>query len=350
MEEEKIEFKSGWSKAGKISIILAILNPFIIMLVSKTGFTVSSIGTLGTVGDFFGGTTVGLLSLASIFFIIHTITIQGEELRLTRDEFITGNTTAKVQQIDNAFFNMLSLHHQIVNNIKLTKGHETYTGREAIEQLKLIYEDMFGLKPFLTKYPGVNKEYWRTLMKDKKVEFLDPIFKNEDTINQESLDEVYKEFHDKYGNSIGHYMRFNYRIVKFIDNNVANDENEQKRIFNETGRETIIGDRRYYFGMLRAQWSNAEFELILINSLYTKNKKFKDLILKYDVLDIKESEKAEQDKHTSLERFKLKDSMDKFKPYRSLIEIEHFKEYSEPKAETPKKKWKWNSWLIQKKK
>ncbi|MGJ3194709.1 putative phage abortive infection protein [Peribacillus frigoritolerans] len=327
MEEKKNEFKSGWSKAGKISIILAILNPFIIMLVSKTGFTVSSIGTLGTIGDFFGGTTVGLLSLASIFFIIHTITIQGEELRLTRDEFITGNTTAKVQQMDNAFFNMLSLHHQIVNNIKITKDHEPYTGREAIENLNDFYHDNFAKQLFFKDNPEKGLRAWLSGVTQK--EYIYKIFGNEDTITQEDLDEYYKDFHDKFGNDIGHYMRFNYRIVKFIVNNVANDENEQKRIFKETGRETIIGDRRYYFGMLRAQWSNAEFELILINSLYTKNKKFKDLILKYDVLDIKESEKTEQDKHTSLERFKLKNSMDKFKPYRSLIEIEQSIEYRE---------------------
>lgn len=85
------------------------------------------------------------------------------------------------------------------------------------------------------------------------------------------MDEVYKEFHDDFGNDIGHYMRFNYRIVKFIVNNVANDETEQMKIKEATGRETIIADRRYYFGLLRAQWSNAEFELILINSLYSEN-------------------------------------------------------------------------------
>ena len=47
--------------------------------------------------------------------------------------------------------------------------------------------------------------------------------------------------------------------------------------------------------MLRAQWSNAEFELILINSLYRENHKFKDLIMKYDVLDIEDTE----NKHNS---------------------------------------------------
>ncbi|ETI69445.1 hypothetical protein BAVI_07701 [Neobacillus vireti LMG 21834] len=110
-------------------------------------------------------------------------------------------------------------------------------------------------------------------------------------------------------------MRFNYRIVKFIVANIANDENEQKKIKEETGRETIIGDRRFYFGMLRAQWSNVEFELILVNSLYSENHKFKELILKYDVLDMEVTD------NPTPEIFKLKDSMDKFVAYRELIEI-----------------------------
>ncbi|MES9745003.1 putative phage abortive infection protein, partial [Priestia megaterium] len=116
---------------------------------------------------------------------------------------------------------------------------------------------------------------------------------------------------------IGHYMRNNYRIVKFIVNNVANDKEEQEKIKETTGREPIIDDKRYYFGMLRSQWSNAEFELILVNSLYTENHKFKELILKHDVLDMEETNNIQ----ASPEVFKLKESMDKFKAYRKLIEI-----------------------------
>ncbi|WP_307311115.1 hypothetical protein [Neobacillus driksii] len=114
MEENDKKLTNGWLIAGGIVIVGAILNPFIIMALSKTNFTVTEIDELGTVGDFFGGTTVGLLSLASILFVIHTIAIQSKELALqrkelslTREEFKTGNLTAKVQQIDNAFFSII---------------------------------------------------------------------------------------------------------------------------------------------------------------------------------------------------------------------------------------------------
>lgn len=154
------QMKKGWFFSGIIIIILAVINPFFIMLLSKTGFSTSEIGELGTIGDFFGGTTVGLLSLASIFFVIHTIGIQRSELELTREEFKTGNTTAKVQQIDNAFFNMLSLHHQIVNNIELTLFKSSYSGRKAISKLKDIYEERFALKIYFIENPEASLSNW----------------------------------------------------------------------------------------------------------------------------------------------------------------------------------------------
>lgn len=320
LEENKQNVTKGWLIAGGIVIIFALINPFVIMLLSETGFTVTGIGKLGTVGDFLGGTTVGLLSLASILFVIHTITIQSKELalqrrelELTREEFKTGNETAKVQQIDNAFYNMLSLLHQIVNNIEISDNSKSkHTGRKAFVNLNNIYQYEFAQKEYLNENPDKGINDW---LSGKTAEpYMEKFLGRENTISQKALDEYYKDFHRRFGNDIGHYMRFNYRIVKFIVNNVAENEKEQKEISNKTGRETIIGDRRYYLGLLRAQWSNAEFELILINSLYSENRKFKELILKYDVLDIEDT-----DNKTNI--FKLKESMDKFKAYKSLIEV-----------------------------
>lgn len=288
------KFFSGWFIAGIVVIFGALVTPFLIILLTDTSFTVSNIDDLGPVGDFFGGTTVGLLSLASIFFVIHTITIQRdelkltqEELQLTREELNSGNTTAKVQQIDNAFYNMLSLHHQIVNNINIHQASKTFTGREAIERLNSILKETFAFRMYTAENPEKGYASWHN-SSNTRLEYMEKVFGTPNSINQTKLDEVYKGFHDEFGNDIGHYMRHNYRIVKYIVNNVADDVNEQNAIKAKTGREPIIGDKRYYFGILRAQWSNAEFELILVNSLYADNNKFKGLILQYDVLDMKD--------------------------------------------------------------
>jgi uncharacterized membrane protein len=308
---------------GVLAVVVALCTPFVILYKLGWNITYVQFDKLGVVGDFFGGTTVGLFTLASIIFVISAIVMQKKELELqrrelalTRQEFKTGNTTAKVQQVDNAFFNMLSLHHQIVNNITFYNKSKTYAGRQAVENLKCELEDRLGFKLFLKKNPGAGLSNWLRGGIETR-DFIEEIFSSYDTIDQDDLDEIYKDFHDDFGNAIGHYMRNNYRIVKFIINNVAEDKNEQARIKNETGREPIISDKRYYFGMLRAQWSNAEFEMIFINSLYRENHKFKDLILKYDVLDIKEKTTASVED----QEFKLKSNMTRFYPYRKLIEF-----------------------------
>lgn len=297
-----------------------------------------TIADLGPVGDFIGGTTVAFLTASSVSLLLATVIMQRQEIKISqrsiqelvkqteasvkqadeaRKETQITNETMKQQQIESTFFNMLSLHHQIVDGIifknKDTSDKNTHTGRVAFEELKYIYETRFAEYYFFKENPDESLKSWL----DRKIrqKYREKIFNNTDTITKEDLDEVYKGFHNDYGNIIGHYMRNNYRIVKFIVNNVALDKDEQNRIKEETGREPIIGDIRYYFGTLRTQWSNAEFELILINALYSKNHKFKDLILKYDVLDIKEK----TDTSNSLS-FKLKDSMDRFKAYRKLIE------------------------------
>nr|WP_171692713.1 putative phage abortive infection protein [Paenibacillus germinis] len=324
-DERFYQKKENWVIwIGILVIACAISLPFIILYKLGWNITYDQFDDLGVVGDFFGGTTVGLFTLASIIFVIAAIVMQKKELELqrkelteTREEFKTGNATAKVQQIDNAFFNMLSLHHQIVNNIIIKYSKDTYSGRQAILELKDIYEDKLGYKQFLTENPEKGFRDWYQNHRTKQ-EYSNKIFNYFDTIDQGILDVVYKDIHEEYGNSIGHYMRNNYRIVKFIVNNVVENVKEQQKVKEETGREPIIGDRRYYFGMLRAQWSNAEFELILINSLYSENYKFKNLILRYDVLDILDT-KGTQDE--LLDCFKLKYSMTRLKPYRKLIEI-----------------------------
>lgn len=305
------DLNKSWFFAGFTAIVCAVALPFIIIAVTKTNFKISEIGKLGSTGDFFGGSTIGFFSLASIFFVIHAISIQSKELELqrkelelTRKEFQDGNATAKIQQIDNAFFNMLTLHNEIVNNLVFTEGHNYY-GRGAIAELKDIFEQQY-----IEKYhEDVIRDGYELMSKNAlKIRG----FAQENFVTQSGLDEVYKDFHENYGDVIGHYMRNNYRIVKFIVENVANDEEEKVLIEKKSGRTPIIADKKYYFGMLRAQWSNSEFELILINSLYKENHKFKSLILEHDVLDVK-------DEKLSKERFVLKKSMNKFNAYRHLI-------------------------------
>lgn len=57
---------------------------------------------------------------------------------------------------------------------------------------------------------------------------MNKFFNTPNGISKERLNEIYKDFHDEYGNAIGDYMRNNYRIFKFIVENVVENEEEQK--------------------------------------------------------------------------------------------------------------------------
>ncbi|MGA3598594.1 hypothetical protein [Lysinibacillus agricola] len=124
MSSEKKSFKewikeneNKWIIGGIITICFAIATPFIIYSISNSTLSADSFAKLGTVGDFLGGSTVGLFSLASILFLISTIVmqrkelgLQREELQLTREELVKANEqyeitnkTMKLQQFETTF-------------------------------------------------------------------------------------------------------------------------------------------------------------------------------------------------------------------------------------------------------
>ncbi|PIJ97873.1 putative phage abortive infection protein [Lysinibacillus sphaericus] len=149
MSNEKNQYKewikeneNKWIFGGIITICIAILTPILIFFFSKSSFTFDSFANLGTVGDFLGGSTVGLLSLASILFLISTIVmqrkelgLQREELQMTREELAKANEqyritneTMKLQQFETTFFNMINMHSNLINDLKTTQN----SGRNVI--------------------------------------------------------------------------------------------------------------------------------------------------------------------------------------------------------------------------
>ncbi|MED3395504.1 putative phage abortive infection protein [Bacillus wiedmannii] len=314
-----------------LCIVGAVGSPLFVYLRYSDYGDYTGIAGLGSIGDFVGGTTVTFLTAASVFLLIGTNIMQRKELEMSRqsvDEMVNQtkasvkqmkasvrqaeearketqvtNETMKKQQFETTFFNMLSLHHQIVSDTQINMYDEwveedevvsqakLYEGRAAFEKLKEVLEERLAQEKYLRHINIEATHSWEKEMYIPSEEWKEEFLDNPDGISQDLLDIVYKDFHDEYGNAIGHYMRNNYRIVKFIVENVVKDEEEQKRIKEEEKRDTVVGDKRFYFGTLRAQWSNAEFELIFINALYGKNKKFKNLIKKHDVLDIRETKK-----------------------------------------------------------
>lgn len=156
--------ENKWIAGGIITGSIAIITPVIIYFASSSNLSASSFAKLGTVGDFMGGTTVGLLSLTSILFLVSTLVMQRkelgmqrEELQLTRDELakankqyeITNDTMLK-QQFETTFFNMINMHSDLVNKLNLEEGK--VKGTDVFVKLNSAINKAFetdGLNQFL---------------------------------------------------------------------------------------------------------------------------------------------------------------------------------------------------------
>lgn len=225
--------------AGLTICVVAIITPFLILLFTKD----INFNDLGPVGDFFGGTTVGLFNLASILLVLTTVKMQGKELRETRTEFETTNTTLIKQQFDNTFFNMINLHNDIVRTLEAVdiNSGSIYSGKELLSRIE------------------IEISYW--------VEETDL-----DSLEDERVKEVllfnYERIYKLHVRMLGHYLRNLYRIVKFIHESSLSKE-----------------EKKNYIGILRAQLTIDELLIIFYNALSTRGKNFKEIIVEYNFFD-----------------------------------------------------------------
>ena len=156
-EQKQNKFKENkYIICGSIIAVLGIISPFILLLLKAMNVDLIQLEELAGVGDFLGGTTVGLLSFAGIIFVTAAIVMQKEELKLqreelhkTREEYKLTNETLKKQQFETTFFNMINLHHNLIKDLKAIKkigeAEKTFLGRDAFDifhhELNIIYLD-----------------------------------------------------------------------------------------------------------------------------------------------------------------------------------------------------------------
>lgn len=176
--------------------------------------------------------------------------LQRKELSETREVFTIQSKTLKIQQFESTLFNLINLHHQIVNSIDLISNVDpfeieygegqvkTTTGRDTFVKFR---------KGFINEYNKVNKSN-----KDR-----------EDIINANN---AYNYYYKKHQSDLGHYYTNLYHIFKFINN-------------------SNIEDKSNYTSLVRAQLSNDELFLLFYSSISKYGKdKFKPLIEKYQLL------------------------------------------------------------------
>lgn len=138
------------------------------------------------------------------------------------------------QNFESTFFQLLRVHNEIVNGIDLVKESRITTGR-----------DCFPV--FLSR--------------------LKSEFRPSDRLSMDkNIDNAYERFYTKNQSEIGHYFRYLYNMIKFVDN-------------------SNISDKRFYTNIIRAQLSNDEMALLFYNCISSKGKmKFKPYVIEYSLL------------------------------------------------------------------
>ena len=128
-----------------IIALIIIVSIFLIELILVVCFY--DIDKLGAFGDFFGGMINPILTFCTFMALLLTIILQQRELKLSREQVaisvkeLSETTIAtkissqalteqskslKIQNFENTFSNMVSLHNEIVNNLSLEKHFLDY--------------------------------------------------------------------------------------------------------------------------------------------------------------------------------------------------------------------------------
>lgn len=199
---------------------------------------------LGPWGDFFGGIANPVLTFLTFIAVLATLWLQHEELGLSRDELSRSANaleaqieSAKKQRIENTFFQLMSNHNEIVNAIDLaSRGKPTTFGRDCFSvfytRLTKIYREIEGK-------PNIGKD--------------------------DRIERAYTDFWRDHQLELGHYYRFLYRFVIFIDREFSQDD--------------------FYMGLLRAQLSDQELLMLFYNGQTQHGRAFRPLIEKWALLD-----------------------------------------------------------------
>jgi uncharacterized membrane protein len=229
------------SDAGKTNVLMWIttttgaLIALVVVLLYKSHF--GSIGDShdrwGQFGDYFGGVLNPIFSFLGLVAILVTLRLQISQTRQSLEDNIRQNNRADLMQFQATFFQLISLHNNIMTDAAIPTGlGTTLRGRDAYRLLQARIESIRRIKP--------PKD-------DKGLEVYELVYlKNEDLL--------------------AHYFRNMYHIIKFID---MND----------------LADRQYYADLLRAQLSSSEAVLLFYNGLSRwGQKKTKPLIEKYGLL------------------------------------------------------------------
>jgi hypothetical protein len=257
---------STWGACACVVLGIAVAIPPLVVLCNTTGdkFTLNNLSSLGS---YWQGAVASLFSLGAFLLIYATFLAQQKqiaqqdkqledqkrqfeaelnlhetELREQQKQFQSQQESIARQTFETMFFQLLTLHHQIVSQIQIAVCHNIYRGRDSFEKF---YNRM-------------------------RYEFMEPHIANLATVSRGDIAMLYLKFYKCYQGDLSHYFRTLYHIFKFV-----NDSN--------------IKDKKRYTSLARAQLSQYELALLCYNGITpvppeTTNK-FEELIVAFKLLD-----------------------------------------------------------------
>ena len=218
---------------------------------------------MGVFGDFLGGVLNPILSFLSLIAILLTIILQSKELKETRKEIkrsaeAQGKAEKALHQqaFENTFFNMLSLHNNIVQNLEFTnlydlgeyyenRNKDCIQGRNVFAKLNTLLSHKVNL------YFG-----------DDELSYV--------RLNAKETASRFHILQTKNNQVLGHYFRNLYQIISFVDSYTSLTFDEKKK----------------YLKILRSQLSSDELALLFLNGLDVAVDKgqFRRLLIRYELL------------------------------------------------------------------
>ncbi|MFD2163112.1 putative phage abortive infection protein [Paradesertivirga mongoliensis] len=210
----------------------------------------------GTFGDMFGVTNSIFSGMAFLGILIGVI-LQRNEIHDTKASAIAQAESFRLQQFETTFFNMVSLHHELVNGIQY-KGK---IGRKVFEDCKERLKDFASIEEV---------ELWDSDGTQLRMHHFDRNIRSVEEVTALMEKEYLQRYALEFEPILNHYFRNLYHIFKFI----------------HTSHYLVPKQKKFYAALIRAQLSQNELYAIMFNSMKLGygNPKFLYLANEYKVL------------------------------------------------------------------
>lgn len=253
-----------------VSIPLLVIIGSLTIIVIKGHINCNDIDfdKLGGWGGFIGGLVGTYLTLIATLYVFKTFHYQRKELKSQKTELKDQKEFTKNQQFETTFFNLINVHRELKNSLKLESNNEifenggwghqhvTYSGIEVISKivsdfLKLYnHSDVFIFGQ--ANDNTFNDKISKILEEDFHERSIDDYFSDPTNIKPElaiilddgwnennnspeyhliKINYLFKLLFKNYQNQISHYCRNVYHILKFIkENELRDNKGEASRI------------------------------------------------------------------------------------------------------------------------